>query len=140
MHFDTDFETFRTDGLTLKELWSLGLIGLFLLIVACINFINLATAQSVNRAKEIGVRKVLGGNRSQLVKQFMLETSFITLISLFLGCVLAQLCLPLLNDLLGKGSFNEYHSPAVNSFVHVADRRTCYISCRVLSGNGVVGI
>ncbi len=102
LHFDTDFETFRTNGLSLKELWSLGLIGLFLLIVACINFINLATAQSVNRAKEIGVRKVLGGNRSQLVKQFMLETSFITLISLCIGCLLAQLCLPLLNGLLGK--------------------------------------
>jgi len=118
MHFDTDIETFRADGLSLKELWSLGLIGLFLLIVACINFINLATAQSVNRAKEIGVRKVLGGNRSQLVKQFMLETSFITLISLFLGCVLAQLCLPLLNELLGKDlSMNLIRQPSTLLFM-----------------------
>ena len=118
MHFDTDFERFRTDGLSLKELWSLGLIGLFLLIVACINFINLATAQSVNRAKEIGVRKVLGGNRLQLVKQFMLETGFISLISLCLGFLLAQLCLPLLNDLLGKDlSMNIIRQPSTLLFM-----------------------
>jgi putative ABC transport system permease protein len=118
MHFDTDFEIFRTDGLSLKELWSLGLIGLFLLIVACINFINLATAQSVNRAKEIGVRKVLGGNRSQLVKQFMLETSFITFFSLCTGFLLAQLCLPLLNDLLGKDlSMNIIRQPSALLFM-----------------------
>jgi ABC-type antimicrobial peptide transport system permease subunit len=78
MHFDSDVELFRYDGLSKKELLSLSLIGLFLILVACINFINLSTAQSVNRGKEIGVRKVLGGSRSQLVKQFLLETAFIT--------------------------------------------------------------
>src|SRR6185436_15138457 len=88
MHFDNDFGTFITDGLSIKELISLALIGLFLIIVACINFINLSTAQSVNRGKEIGVRKVLGGSRSQLVKQFLLETAFITLISLVIGCLI----------------------------------------------------
>ena len=118
MHFDTDFEKFRADGLALKELWSLGLIGLFLLIVACINFINLATAQSVNRAKEIGVRKVLGGNRLQLVKQFMFETGFISLISLCLGFLFSQLCLPLLNDLLGKDlSMNIIRQPSILLFM-----------------------
>jgi ABC-type antimicrobial peptide transport system permease subunit len=73
MHFDSDVELFRFDGLSKKELLSLSLIGLFLILVACINFINLSTAQSVNRGKEIGVRKVLGGSRSQLVKQFYLK-------------------------------------------------------------------
>ena len=118
MHFNTDFDLFRSDGLSLKELWSLGLIGLFLLIVACINFINLATAQSVSRAKEIGVRKVLGSNRAQLVKQFLLETCFITLISLLLGCVIAQVSLPLLNDLLGKDlSLNFLKQPSILLFL-----------------------
>lgn len=118
MHFDTDFETFRTDGLSAKELWSLGLIGLFLLIVACINFINLATAQSVNRAKEIGVRKVLGSNRMRLVKQFLLETCLITLISLLLGCIIAKLSLPLLNDLLAKElTLNFFHQPSILIFL-----------------------
>ena len=118
MHFDSDFETFRTDGLSIKELWSLGLIGLFLLVVACINFINLATAQSVNRAKEVGVRKVLGGNRSQLIKQFLLETGFITLLSILLGCFIAKLCLPLLNGLLSKElSLDFLQQPSVLLFL-----------------------
>ena len=118
MHFDRDFDTFRTDGLSRKELWSLGLIGLFLLVVACINFINLSTAQSVNRGKEIGVRKVLGGSRSQLVKQFLLETAFITLISLVIGCLIAQLCMPLLNDLLNKDlSLNFLQHPSILLFI-----------------------
>jgi predicted permease len=118
MHFDTDVELFKTDGLSKKELLSLSLIGLFLIIVACINFINLSTAQSVNRGKEIGVRKVLGGSRSQLVKQFLLETAFITLISLLIGCLIAQLTLPLLNDLLGKQlSLNFLQHPSILLFI-----------------------
>jgi hypothetical protein len=118
MHFDSDVETFRTDGLSKKELLSLGLIGLFLIIVACINFINLSTAQSVNRGKEIGIRKVLGGSRSQLVKQFLLETAFITLISLLIGCLIAQLCMPLLNGLLNKDlSLNFLQHPSILLFI-----------------------
>lgn len=118
MHFDSDVELFRTDGLSKRELLSLGLIGLFLIIVACINFINLSTAQSVNRGKEIGVRKVLGGSRSQLVKQFLLETAFITLISLLIGCLIAQLCMPLLNGLLNKElSLNFLEHPSILLFI-----------------------
>jgi putative ABC transport system permease protein len=118
MHFDSTVELFRTDGLSKKELLSLSLIGLFLIIVACINFINLSTAQSVNRGKEIGVRKVLGGSRSQLVKQFLLETAFITLISLLLGWLIAQLSLPLLNDLLHKQlSLNFLQHPSILLFI-----------------------
>ena len=121
MHFDDEFETFRTDGLSKKELLSLGLIGLFLVVVACINFINLSTAQSVNRGKEIGVRKVLGGSRSQLVKQFFLETAFITLISMLLGCLIAQLSMPLLNDLLHRNlSLDFIQHPSILFFLVVS--------------------
>ena len=91
-----EYGTFKNDALSMKELWSMGLIGIFLLIVACINFINLATAQSINRAKEIGVRKVLGGNRFQLMRQFLQETALITFLSLLIGCALVYLCLPLI--------------------------------------------
>src|SRR5262249_41706472 len=90
MHLDERFETYKGDSLTKRTLWSLAAIGVFLLLVACINFINLSTAQSVNRAKEIGVRKVLGSRRSQLARQFLTETALITLIALVLGCILAQ--------------------------------------------------
>ncbi len=103
VHLNTDFGTFYNNSLSKKELWSLALIGIFLLLVACINFINLATAQSVNRSKEIGVRKVLGGNRSQLIWQFMQETALVTFFSLVLGCLLAFACLPMLNNLMNKG-------------------------------------
>jgi putative ABC transport system permease protein len=114
MHLDGRFGTFKNDALSVKELWSLGLIGAFLLLVACINFINLATAQSVNRAKEIGVRKVVGGSRLQLIGQFLQETSFVTFLALTLGCVLAVAALPLLNKLIQKDlSLNFPGNPSI---------------------------
>ena len=103
MHLNSDFSTYANNALSVKELWSLRLIGLFLLLVACINFINLSTAQSVNRSREIGVRKVLGSDRSQLIYQFLQETFLVTVTSVILGCVLAFATLPLLNNLLHKG-------------------------------------
>lgn len=102
IHLNKDYGTYQGDALSIKELWSLGLIGAFLLLVACINFINLATAQSVLRAREIGVRKVLGSNRSQLIQQFLQETGMIALLALALGILLALATLPLLNDLMNK--------------------------------------
>lgn len=118
MHLDKDYEVFKGGALSRKELWSLGLIGAFLLIVACINFINLATAQSVNRAREIGVRKVLGGNRSQLMRQFLQETALVTFFSLLLSCVIAITCLPLLNKLMQKDlSFDLWHNPMILIFL-----------------------
>lgn len=102
IHFQHEYGTFHNDGLSKKELWSLGLIGAFLLVVACINFINLATAQSVLRAREIGVRKVLGSNRNQLIAQFLQETGIITLCAMILGIALTISTLPVLNGLLNK--------------------------------------
>lgn len=118
MHLDKNYDVYGSGGLSRKELWSLGLIGTFLLLVACINFINLTTAQSVNRAKEIGVRKVLGGNRSQLMRQFLQETALITLISLIVGCLLAWMSLPLLNNLMQKDlSLNFFRHPLIPVFL-----------------------
>jgi putative ABC transport system permease protein len=102
MHLDKRFEIYGSGGLSKTELWSLGLIGLFLLLVACINFVNLATAQSVSRAKEIGVRKVLGSTRIQLLQQFLNETALITICSLLIGCLIVMLALPALSDVMHK--------------------------------------
>ena len=74
MHFDSRLDRYGKRGWTYSELWSMGLIGLFMLVVACINFINLSTALSLNRAKEIGIRKVLGSSRAGLIWQFLSET------------------------------------------------------------------
>ena len=101
-HFDDRYGNYGKAPISLKELWALGLIGIFLILVACINFINLSTAQSVNRSKEIGVRKVLGSNRPQLLGQFLQETGLITLIALILACILAELALPYIAGLLER--------------------------------------
>lgn len=118
VHLNHDYGTFTGDSLLVKELWALGLIGGFLLLVACINFINLATAQSVTRAREIGVRKVLGSNRPQLVRQFLQETGLITLLALVLGIVLAIVTLPLLVQVLDKElSAGLLYTPSVLLFM-----------------------
>lgn len=102
VHLNEQYGTYTGDELSKKELWALGLIGLFLLLVACINFINLSTAQSVNRAKEVGVRKVLGSNRQDLLLQFLGETALVTFCALIIACILAEIALPGLANLLGK--------------------------------------
>jgi len=77
-------------------------IAAFILLIACINFMNLATARSARRAREVGMRKVLGAQRVQLVNQFMGESILITLVALPLALVLAELFLPSFNTLSGK--------------------------------------
>ncbi|GAB3990913.1 ABC transporter permease [Spirosoma daeguense] len=96
---DVHFDTQRIGGGTIRRslLWSLGLIGLFLMLTACINFVNLATAQALRRSKEIGIRKTLGSSRGQLIRQFLLETSFIVLTATLLAFLLAVVTLPLFN-------------------------------------------
>jgi putative ABC transport system permease protein len=102
MHFNSNFDRYGKRGWTYAELWSMGLIGIFLLAVACINFINLSTAQSLNRAKEVGVRKVLGSSRGQLLRGFLWETAALVFLALIFGCVMAQMALPQLKQLLER--------------------------------------
>lgn len=77
-------------------------IAIFILVLACINFINLATARSADRAREVGVRKAMGSDRNQIIFQFLLEAVVLTFISLLLGIVLVNLALPFFNDLAEK--------------------------------------
>ena len=77
-------------------------VALLILVIACINFMNLSTARSVNRAKEVGVRKVLGSLRSHLVRQFLMESILLTFFSFFLALALAMGFLPVFNDLAQK--------------------------------------
>jgi putative ABC transport system permease protein len=80
IHYDDRFGNFNGHTFSHSLIKVLSLIGIFLIVIACVNFINLATAQAVNRSKEVGVRKVLGSNREQLAMQFLGETSFIFLL------------------------------------------------------------
>ncbi|HSZ35034.1 MAG TPA: ABC transporter permease [Puia sp.] len=100
IHFDKRFGNYNNRTISRELITTLSLIGLFLMIIACINFINLATAQAVNRAKEVGVRKVLGSRKKQLVWQFLSETFIITLVSVLFAIIIAYIALPSLNQLL----------------------------------------
>ena len=118
MHFNSQLDRYGSRGWTYSELWSMGLIGIFLLAVACINFINLSTAQSLNRAKEVGVRKVLGSSRGQLLTSFLWETAMLVLLALVAGCFLAQLAIPPLRQLLERPvSLDFFTSPATLLFL-----------------------
>ena len=81
-----------------NTLWVLSLIGIFLIITACLNYVNLATAQAINRSKEIGVRKVLGSLKTQISAQFFIETGVITFISTVFAILLAEITLPFINQ------------------------------------------
>lgn len=129
MHFDERYSHYGGDGWSYTELWSLGLIGSFLLLLACINFVNLATAQSLNKAKEVGVRKVLGSSKSQLVVRFMSETALLVCVAMFLGCILAELSFAGLNQLLDKQIPNSaFIAPSTFAFLGITAVLVIFLS------------
>ena len=100
IHYDERLGNFNGRTFSKDLILALSLIGLFLLIIACVNFINLTTAQAINRAREVGVRKALGGNRTQLMLQFLGETGITSLLALIGSLIIVFICLPFLNNLL----------------------------------------
>ncbi|MTI87900.1 MAG: FtsX-like permease family protein [Balneolaceae bacterium] len=101
IHFDSRFEHFGERVEEKKALAALGIVGFFLLITACINFVNLNTAIAVSRSKEVGLRKTFGGSRLQLTFHFLGETAFVTGIAIVLGIGLTEVLLTMLEPLLG---------------------------------------
>lgn len=100
---------------------ALSMIALFLLIIACFNFINLATARSFKRAKEIGIRKVVGAYRQQLIAQFIGETVLLSLFSMILATVAVLFIVPSLNHFTGKNiEFNPFTNPLLGLLLMVA--------------------
>jgi predicted permease len=94
VHFDNRYSNLGDHIINKSTLWTLSLIGVFIIIMACINFINLSTAQAVGRSKEVGIRKVLGSNRRQLFWQVLGETGIIVLIAVVLAVGIASICMP----------------------------------------------
>ncbi len=100
IHLNPDID----DGLShgdKRYVWLFGAVASFILLLACINFINLSTARSAGRAKEVGLRKVVGSRRSGLVQQFLLESLVLSLFSFLLAIALAWILLPFFNRLAG---------------------------------------
>jgi ABC-type antimicrobial peptide transport system permease subunit len=89
-------------GGSIEQIRLIGFLGAFILLIACINFMNLTTARSGNRSKEIGMRKIIGAFRKDIIKQFYFETSLLVLISVVLTVFLAKLFLPVFNTLFQK--------------------------------------
>jgi putative ABC transport system permease protein len=97
---------------------ALTIIALFVLLIACFNFINLATARSFRRAKEIGIRKVVGAERKQLIFQFIGETILLSILAMFLATVVTLFIVPVLNQFTGKSiEFNPVSNPALGALL-----------------------
>jgi ABC-type antimicrobial peptide transport system permease subunit len=101
-HLYSNFKNGKNVGGRIQYVWMFGIIGVFVLLLACINFMNLSTARSEKRAKEVGIRKAIGSVRAQLIIQFYCESLLIAVFAFLLSLVLAQLSLPVFNDIAGK--------------------------------------
>jgi predicted permease len=99
-HFDEKFSSFSYSQFKYSTVYSLALVGFLILFMACINFINLTTAQSIKRSKEVGIRKVMGSGRGELVRQFLGETFLIVCVAVVLSLLLAELSIPFMKHVI----------------------------------------
>jgi putative ABC transport system permease protein len=110
-HLYSDFKNGVNIGGRIKYVWLFGIIGVFVLLLACINFMNLSTARSEKRAKEVGIRKAIGSLRSQLIYQFFSESLLFVVLALALSILLVQLSLPFFNSVSDKSMSVLWSSP-----------------------------
>ncbi|GGG72980.1 hypothetical protein GCM10007415_00370 [Parapedobacter pyrenivorans] len=121
VHYDTKTGNYSNKTVSRELIGVLWLIAAFMLLIACVNFINLSTAQAINRTKEVGVRKVLGSNKPQLQIQFLVETFLIVACAVVLAAAITMLALPAINQHLALSlSFNILGNPALILFLLTA--------------------
>ena len=101
-HLYGEFRNGKVAGGRIQFVWLFGIIGVFVLLLACINFMNLSTARSQKRAKEVGIRKAVGSRREQLVAQFFGESLLVATLAFLLALLLTQTSLPFFNELTDK--------------------------------------
>jgi putative ABC transport system permease protein len=117
LHLHSNFENGVEAGGRIQTVHLMELIACLILLIACINFMNLSTARSEKRAKEVGVRKVIGATRMSLIKQFLIESILLAIIAGVASLIIVQLCLPLFNTLTGKNLFVAYNDPTLWLFL-----------------------
>jgi len=101
-HLYSEFKDGKPGGGHIQFVWLFAIIGVFVLLLACINFMNLSTARSEKRAKEVGIRKAVGSLRSQLIRQFLSESVLVAFVSFIFSILFVILLLPLFNSLAAK--------------------------------------
>jgi putative ABC transport system permease protein len=111
-HLYNEFKDGKNISGEIQYVWLFGIVGVFVLLLACINFMNLSTARSEKRAREVGVRKAIGSSRSQLVYQFYGESLLCVLLAFLVSLLLIQLSLPAFNQVAGKQISIPWSSPA----------------------------
>jgi len=101
-HLYDDYKDGKNVGGAIRYVWMFGMIGVFVLLLACINFMNLSTARSEKRAREVGIRKAIGSVRSQLIYQFFSESLLCVVFAFVMALIFVQLALPLFNETEAK--------------------------------------
>jgi len=110
-HLYNEFTKNKPDGGRVRFVWLFGIIGAFVLFLACINFMNLSTARSVHRAREVGIRKTIGSLTSQLVTQFLGESILVAFIALLFALILVETTIPFFNNLSAKAMSIPWTNP-----------------------------
>src|SRR4030095_662765 len=110
-HLYREFKNGVNTGGAIEYVWLFGSIGIFVLLLACINFMNLSTARSEKRAKEVGLRKAVGSVRSQLVAQFFCESVAMAIGAFCISLLIAWLLLPFFNEVAGKQMILMWNNP-----------------------------
>lgn len=113
IHLKSDLEMDVSGNSDITYIYLFGIIAIFILLLACINFTNLSTARSVIRAKEVGVRKMLGSNQQQLIRQFFIEASLYVLLASIISLILILLILPLFNTFTNKNLSISLSDPSI---------------------------
>ena len=101
-HLYSDFKNGLPDGGRITFVWLFGIVGIFVLLLACINFMNLSTARAEKRAKEVGIRKTMGSLKTQLIAQFLSESFLVVMLAFMFSLLLVILSLPWFNELADK--------------------------------------
>jgi len=110
-HLYSDFKDGKPTGGPIQFVWLFSIVGVFVLLLACINFMNLSTARSEKRAKEVGIRKAVGSLRTQLIRQFLSESVLVAFVSFIFSIILVIVLLPLFNSLAAKNIQLPWRSP-----------------------------